>query len=123
MASKQRPPRNAKERQLLAEWEATVLLHSKPLERGAIAKGTSVDITQALMRKSPLPTMTSGTRADSDLYKFGSVETPGGGVAGKRASPVYTGSKMLGTAGLHKSNEIPVFSKEEIIDISKMRRN
>ena len=35
---------------------------------------------------------------------------------------VYTGTKVLGIATLHKSNAVPVFSSEEAIDISKMRR-
>jgi hypothetical protein len=35
---------------------------------------------------------------------------------------VYTGTKMLGVSQLHKSNAVPVFSQEEIVDISKMRR-
>jgi hypothetical protein len=39
-----------------------------------------------------------------------------------KASPKYTGTKMLGVSVLHKSNGIPVFSNEEIKDISKMRR-
>ena len=34
----------------------------------------------------------------------------------------YTGDKMLGIATLHKSNAVPVFSKEEAEDISNMRR-
>ena len=44
------------------------------------------------------------------------------GTLSRKASPVYTGTKMLGTSGLHKSNEIPVFSKDDIIDIAHMRR-
>lgn len=39
-----------------------------------------------------------------------------------KESPKYTGTKMKGVAVLHKSNGIPVFSDEEIVDISKMRR-
>jgi len=35
----------------------------------------------------------------------------------------YTGDKMLGIATMHKSNSVPVFSSEEAINISKMRRN
>jgi hypothetical protein len=35
---------------------------------------------------------------------------------------VYTGTKVLGIATLHKSNAVPVFSQEEAVDISKMRR-
>ena len=39
------------------------------------------------------------------------------------ASPkVYTGTKVKGIATMHKSNAVPVFSDEEAVDISKMRR-
>ncbi len=34
----------------------------------------------------------------------------------------YTGTNMLGIGTLHKSNAVPVFSKEEAVDMSKMRR-
>ena len=34
----------------------------------------------------------------------------------------YTGEKCLGISVLHKSNGIPVFSQEEAVEISKMRR-
>jgi len=34
----------------------------------------------------------------------------------------YTGTKMKGISTLHKSNAVPVFSDEEIIDIATMRR-
>jgi hypothetical protein len=35
---------------------------------------------------------------------------------------VYTGTKMIGIGQLHKSNAVPVFSDEEAVDISRMRR-
>jgi hypothetical protein len=35
---------------------------------------------------------------------------------------VYTGTKVKGIATMHKSNAVPVFSNEEAVDISKMRR-
>jgi len=35
---------------------------------------------------------------------------------------VYTGTTIIGISTLHKSNAIPVISKQEAIDISKMRR-
>ena len=35
---------------------------------------------------------------------------------------VYTGDKILGIATMHKSNAVPVFSDEQAVDISKMRR-
>jgi hypothetical protein len=47
----------------------------------------------------------------------------GTGVAAKKESPTYTGSKVKGIGTMHKSNAVPIFSDEEAIDISKMRRN
>jgi hypothetical protein len=45
-----------------------------------------------------------------------------GGNATLKAPKVYTGTKVKGIATMHKSNAVPVFSDEEAIDISKMRR-
>ena len=45
-----------------------------------------------------------------------------GGNAVLRPSPIYTGTKVKGIATMHKSNAVPVFSDEEAVDISKMRR-
>jgi len=49
-----------------------------------------------------------------------SVDT--GGNATLKPAKVYTGTKVKGIATMHKSNAVPVFSDEEAIDISKMRR-
>jgi len=46
----------------------------------------------------------------------------GAAIAVKKEVQQYTGTAMLGIGQLHKSNAIPVFSKEDAIDISKMRR-
>ena len=46
----------------------------------------------------------------------------GGGNATLPPPKVYTGTKVLGIATMHKSNAVPVFSDEQAIDISKMRR-
>jgi len=45
-----------------------------------------------------------------------------GGNATLKAPNVYTGTKVKGIATMHKSNAVPVFSDEEAVDISKMRR-
>lgn len=50
-----------------------------------------------------------------------SVDT-GVAVATVKPAKVYTGTKVKGIATMHKSNAVPVFSDEEAIDISKMRR-
>jgi hypothetical protein len=49
-----------------------------------------------------------------------SVDT--GGNAVLKPSPVYTGTKVKGIATMHQSNAVPVFSDEQAVDISKMRR-
>jgi hypothetical protein len=49
-----------------------------------------------------------------------SVDT--GGNATLKAPNVYTGTKVKGIATMHKSNAVPIFSDEEAVDISRMRR-
>ena len=49
-----------------------------------------------------------------------SVDT--GGNATLAPAKVYTGTKVKGIATMHKSNAVPVFSDEEAVDISRMRR-
>jgi hypothetical protein len=46
----------------------------------------------------------------------------GVGVALKAPEKVYTGENMLGVAQMHKSNAVPVFQKEDAVDIARMRR-
>ena len=46
----------------------------------------------------------------------------GAGVATLAPAKVYTGTKVMGIATMHKSNAVPVFSNEEAIAISTMRR-
>jgi hypothetical protein len=45
-----------------------------------------------------------------------------GGTATLAPAKVYTGTKVKGIATMHKSNAVPVFSDEEAVEISKMRR-
>ena len=40
----------------------------------------------------------------------------------KKQDQTYTGEKMKGVGVMHKSNSVPIFSDQEAIDISKMRR-
>lgn len=44
------------------------------------------------------------------------------GVSTYKASPQYTGTKVKGIGTMHKSNAVPIFSDEEAIEISRMRR-
>lgn len=45
-----------------------------------------------------------------------------GGNATLAPAKVYTGTKVKGIATMHKSNAVPVFSDEQAVDISRMRR-
>ena len=40
----------------------------------------------------------------------------------KAADKEYTGTKIMGIGTMHKSNAVPIFSNEEAVEISKMRR-
>ena len=46
----------------------------------------------------------------------------GVGVAARAPDKVYTGTKVKGIGTMHKSNAVPVFSDEEAVEISTMRR-
>lgn len=46
----------------------------------------------------------------------------GVGVATKAPEKVYTGTKIKGIGTMHKSNAVPIFSDEQAVAISKMRR-
>jgi len=52
------------------------------------------------------------------------IPSRGDGMGSATLAPakVYTGTKVKGIATMHKSNAVPVFSDEEAIDISRMRR-
>ena len=71
-----------------------------------------------LLNKSYSLTIPEGRNTTAHIK---SVST-GGGNAALKPSKVYTGTKVKGIATMHKSNAVPVFSDEEAVDISKMRR-
>lgn len=52
--------------------------------------------------------------ASRDTGHFGAVKT--------KDIPQYTGTKVLGIGTMHKSNAVPIFSDEEAVNISSMRR-
>jgi hypothetical protein len=73
------------------------------------------------MKAEPLTYRLSAPAGRGNTHHIPSLNT-GGGVAALAPAKVYTGTKVLGIATMHKSNAVPVFSDEEAIDISKMRR-
>ena len=59
---------------------------------------------------------------DRDFRNLSGKKCAEVGNAFKAAVPVYTGDKIIGIGTLHKSNAVPIFSNEEAIEISRMRR-
>lgn len=51
-----------------------------------------------------------------------SLDTGHKGAVGTKATPQYTGTKIIGIGTMHKSNAVPVFSNEEAHAIATMRR-
>ena len=101
--SKKRKP-NAKQRALAESWQAILKKYeTKPVPKSAKPMQTS----KPFVRQTPhYPSLNSGV---------GSCTKP---IEGK----VYTGTAIIGIGTLHKSNAVPVFSSDEAIEISKMRR-
>jgi hypothetical protein len=58
-----------------------------------------------------------------ETERIASLDTGHKGAVRTRDIPQYTGTKIKGIGTMHKSNAVPVFSDEEAVAISKMRRN
>ena len=57
-----------------------------------------------------------------ETVKGKSLNTFSTGIAALPSKKVYTGEKIIGISAMHKSNLVPVFSGEQAVDISHMRR-
>jgi hypothetical protein len=62
------------------------------------------------------------TPAGRETQKISSLDTGHTGAVRTKDIPQYTGTKIKGIGTMHKSNAVPIFSDEEAVDISKMRR-
>ncbi len=98
--------------QLAADWNKLKQSHGAELE----AKKS-----KRAMAAEPLTYKLSTPAGRDTGPRIPSLNT-GAAVATMAAPKVYTGSAVLGISTLHKSNAVPVFSKEEAVEISKMRR-
>ena len=100
---------NAKQRELKASWQAL-------LEKYDI---------KPTIRKSARVVTTNSPRVVVDpsrsTHNIPSVDT-GAAIAAKKPVQQYTGDAMIGIGQLHKSNGIPVFSKQDAHDLAIMRR-
>ena len=102
---KKRKP-NAQQRALAASWEDILRKYDvKPQNKSVAQRAAPVRVIRDGSSTSHIPSLDSGL---GNTPKVFSME--------------YTGEAMIGIGQLHKSNAIPVFSQEEAVDISKMRR-
>lgn len=107
---------NVRERELAEAWSNLKKQNAKDLERGAKAKAAKVK-TKAL---SKIPKLL--IPEDRNPKNYASVDS-GKGSTALPEKKQYTGQNVLGISQMAKSNAVPVFSKEEIVDINRMRRN
>jgi hypothetical protein len=89
-----------------AAWEQLKQAHAP--KRAVFSKS----FTNSKMPRIVIPRSTDHipSRADSS------------GVAARAPDKVYTGTKVKGIGTMHKSHAVPVFSDEEAVEISTMRR-
>lgn len=99
---KKRKP-TAKQRELQADWEKLM----KKYEPKKSVAATPYREPSAYRRETP---------------RYPSVDTGVTGAVTTAKTQQYTGSAMMGIATLHKSNAVPVFTQEDAIEISRMRR-
>ena len=88
---------------------------------------------EKMLKKYATKTVAKPKQQLSDVYSLGAPacrETPKipslpftGGPCPLKPNPVYTGNAIKGIGTMHKSNSVPVFSNQEVIDIATMRRN
>lgn len=97
----------ARAEQLTVEWEQLKKSYTKPLSSKV----------QPMRRYSLI------IPAGRDTMKNVPSLNTGVGTATKSDSPMYTGTKVKGIGTMHKSNAVPIFSDEEAVEISTMRRN
>lgn len=103
-----------KARQLKEDWEDLLKRHGIEQEARKRNRGLSAP-TYTAPKVEPY-------RRDTGP-KIASLNSPDScGVATKPAQKVYTGTSIVGIATMHKSNAVPVFSNEDAVEISKMRR-
>ena len=57
-----------------------------------------------------------------ETQKIASRDTGHVGAVRTKEIPQYTGTKIKGIGTMHKSNAVPIFSDEQAVEISRMRR-
>jgi hypothetical protein len=60
--------------------------------------------------------------AGRETVRISSLDTGHKGAVRTKDIPQYTGTKIKGIGTMHKSNAVPIFSDEQAVEISRMRR-
>ena len=107
--------RNAEEARLARELDSS---WKELLKRQGVAAEEKK--RRRALAAEPLVYNLTGATDRAGTAHIPSVNT--GGNATLAPAKVYTGTKVKGIATMHKSNAVPVFSDEEAIEISRMRR-
>ncbi len=104
-SKKKKKKPNAKQRALQASWQG--LLDKWDIKPVSVKKSKTLVVKDTPYRRETVqyPSLNSGL-----------------GNTCKPKDKVYTGTAMLGIGTLHKSNAVPVFSKEDAEEQAKMRR-
>lgn len=109
--------RNAEEarkaRELATDWEQLKSKWAVPAKEKRVGKVFEPLHTGGYRLTAPPGRTTTNHIPSRDTGGNHSTATP---------VKVYTGTKVLGIATMHKSNAVPVFAEEEAKEISRMRR-
>ena len=102
----------ARARELDASWKE--LLKAQGIEAEAKRQ-------RRAMKAEPL-TYSLSAPVGRETRHIESRDTGHSGAVRTRDIPQYTGTKILGIGTMHKSNAVPIFSDEQAVEISRMRR-
>lgn len=83
----------------------------------AISPKVNYSISKKISKTFSMPKVPAGR----ETPHYASLNT-GLGLTSKPNPNIYTGTKVKGIATMHKSNAVPVFTDEEAVSISSMRR-
>jgi hypothetical protein len=74
------------------------------------------------MRAEPLQYNLSSANDRASTRHIPSRDTGHSGAVASKAIPQYTGTELIGISQMAKSNAVPVFNSDHIIEIARMRR-
>ena len=74
------------------------------------------------MQAEPLQYNLSSANDRANTRHIPSRDTGHSGAVASKAIPQYTGTELIGISQMAKSNAVPVFNSDHIIEIARMRR-